>query len=102
MTWGYAVQTGAGMLLAMTNATTTLFVGFTAINAPFKDGILVPAPNILVPNLLTDANGRFTLPFAWPNDPVLVGFDLYWQQWVSDPLATKGVSASTALRSTGQ
>jgi hypothetical protein len=79
-------------------AATTLIVGFTQLNAPFKGGVLVPAPDKLVVGLVTDGAGAFTLPFAWPAG-LPSGFALHYQCWISDPVGPKGLSATNGLRS---
>jgi len=84
---------------ALPNTTLALFVGLTDINAPFKGGVLVPSPDILVVGLPTDASGTFTLPFTWPNG-IPAGTLLYWQEWITDPGASQDLSATNGLEST--
>jgi len=80
-------------------AAAKLVVGFSQLNAPFKGGVLVPNPNLLVSGLPLTGVGAFTLPFAWPAG-LPSGFSLYFQLWTPDPAAPKGLSASNGLRST--
>jgi hypothetical protein len=104
---GVPVLTGSGTLapstpigLLLTNAlpgsTTTLIIGLTAINAPFKGGVLVPAPNILLPGLLTGPSGSLALVSPWPAG-IPSGVALYVQAWIHDAAAVKGFAASNAL-----
>ncbi len=73
-----------------------LFVGVSAIHAPFKGGVLVPAPDIAFAGLVTDLAGTTTVTAVTP--PGLPpGLVVYLQQWILDPTAPKGVAASTAL-----
>jgi hapalindole H/12-epi-hapalindole U/12-epi-fischerindole U synthase len=103
---GAPVLTGTGPLiagssnqLALVNAaassTAYLIFGFTAINAPFMGGLLVPAPQLVLP-LPTAAGGATTLPFSWPAG-VPSATTLHFQFWILDPTATQGVTASNAL-----
>ncbi len=74
----------------------TLIFGLFALNAPFKGGTLVPAPFTLVP-LATGPTGAMSLPFLFPAG-VPAGLPLYFQFWISDPGASFGLSASSALQ----
>ncbi len=85
---------------AKANAQGILFVGLKAINKPLKGGLLVPDPQFSVP-FVTNAQGRFELAFHWPPG-VPANTNLYWHAWIKDPGATKGASASNALKSTSQ
>ena len=76
----------------------TLVAGLSALQAPFKGGTLVPAPDVLLP-LATDAAGALGLPFTWPQG-VPAGIELYVQFWVQDASASHGLAASNALRGT--
>jgi hypothetical protein len=77
-------------------ATVTLVCGFDAIDAPFKGGVMVPLPQILVP-LQADAIGSLSLPFLWPAG-VPAGTAIFFQDWIQDAGATHGLSASNALQ----
>ena len=81
---------------ARPSATATLVVGLNAINAPFKGGTMVPHPTLLV-TLATDATGKLNLPFAWPAT-IPAGLPFWFQYWIQDPAATKGLAASNGLR----
>lgn len=83
---------------ARANAPATLFVGLNDINAPFKGGIVVPDPDIIVTGLQTNGSGALTVAAVWPGLPG--GLDVFFQYWVSDPLATFGLSASNGLKGT--
>ena len=81
---------------AAPSASATLVFGLSAVNAPFKGGLLVPVPDVLVP-LQTGADGGASLPFVLPQGTP-PGIPLHFQFWISDPLATQGLSASNGLR----
>lgn len=74
-----------------------LFVATSAGNAPLLAGTLVPFPILFSVPLFTDANGGFTIPFAWPTG-IGSGFPLVLQAWVQDAGAKFGASASNGLR----
>lgn len=98
-----SLQGGTSVSLALSgalqNTTVTLVEGLTEINAPFKGGVLVPSPDLILPGLLTDGNGGLLLGGTWP-----VGFpsglDIYFQLWVNDPAAPAGFASSNGLRGT--
>jgi hydroxyacylglutathione hydrolase len=79
---------------ALQSSPAWLVAGLAQLDAPFKGGVLVPAPQVLVP-LATDASGMLGLSAPWPaglpaGTPVLV------QCWVQDPAAVAGFAASNA------
>jgi len=73
-----------------------LFVGLSAINAPFKGGTLVPQPTVLAP-LSTNPAGAQSLLFTWPTG-VPMGLPVYFQFWIQDAGAAQGFSASNGLK----
>jgi hydroxyacylglutathione hydrolase len=75
-------------------APTVLVGGLTSIDAPFKGGVLVPSPSVLV-SLVTDANGRLSLVGQWPAG-FPVASTIYLQCWVQDAGAPAGFAASNA------
>jgi hypothetical protein len=84
---------------ALENATVALIAGVTAINAPFKGGVLVPSPDVVLAGLLSDGAGDLALSGTWPVG-IPSGTDSFFQFWVSDPSAPQGFSSSNALRGT--
>jgi len=107
---GTPVLTGTGTLAggdplslqlagALPNAPLTLVIGAQALLAPFKGGVLVPLPTLLVSGLLTDGGGAHVLGATWP--PGLpAGSVLYFQAWIVDPAGPAGFSASNGLSGT--
>ncbi|HEX5011635.1 MAG TPA: hypothetical protein VFY71_14675, partial [Planctomycetota bacterium] len=94
------LTSGSGNQLALTgakpSAPTTLVVGLSVLQAPFKGGTLVPQPLLYVP-LATNGSGQAALPFVLP--PGLpVGTQLIFQDWIQDPGASHGLSASNGLK----
>ncbi len=82
---------------ALPAAPATLVVGITALNAPFKGGVLVPAPLLLVA-LLTDPAGEVLLSWsAWPAG-IPSGTEVFFQTWVTDSGGPKGLAASQGLK----
>jgi hypothetical protein len=78
---------------------TWLIFGFTAVNAPFKGGVFVPTPDLLLGPVPADATGGWTLGSPWPAG-VPTGFETWWQVWFSDTGAVKNFAASNALLAT--
>jgi len=76
-----------------------LFVGLSAVDAPFKGGVLVPAVTVVLPGLSTSGAGSLLLLAPWPTGlpPQL---SLYLQVWVADPGAVHGVAGSNAVQLT--
>lgn len=80
---------------ALENSLATLVIGFSKIEVPLKGGILVPAPDIIINGLATDATGELTLQAVWPALPP--GLDFYFQYWVNDAVGPAGFAASHGL-----
>jgi hypothetical protein len=77
----------------------TLIVGLSALNAPFKQGLLVPQPDKLLFGLPLDGQGRFHFEFAWPAG-LPSGASLWYQAWIADGAGPAGLSSSNGLKST--
>jgi len=80
-------------------APATLVVGLSAVNLPLKGGTLVPAPDVVLPGLVTDAGGGLSLGGTWPAG-VPAGTQVYMQAWIQDSGATAGWSASNGVEAT--
>lgn len=76
-----------------------LAIGTSVLGAPFKGGVFVPAPDVVLGPLALDGAGALALGAAWPSG-VPAGSSLWWQAWLPDPAGPQGASASNALRST--
>jgi hypothetical protein len=81
---------------AVPNSIATLFVGFLAVNLPFKGGLFIPQA-ALVLSLGVGADGSVSLPYMVPVG-VPSGLEIYMQSWQPDPGATQGYAASTGLK----
>jgi len=77
-------------------ASTTLVVGYSAINAPFKGGVLVPNTDLLLSGLVTDGAGGWLLADNWPTG-VPADFPFWMQVWIADASGPAGYIASNAL-----
>jgi FG-GAP-like repeat len=75
-------------------------IGLSAIDAPFKGGVMVPAPLLINFPLPIDAQGDLSLQGAWPGPAGATGVQLYFQFWGPDPAGIKGFAASNAVRGT--
>jgi len=77
-----------------------LMIGLSEIDAPFKGGVCVPAPDWLI-FLPTSLAGSIDVEATWPTN-VPAGFATFYQYWISDPGAPTGFAASNALRAVSQ
>jgi hypothetical protein len=82
---------------ALPNTTATLVIGLAQLNAPFKGGLLVPSPDVLVFGLPTGPAGTLALSATWPALPS--GLTIVFQHWIADPAGPVGFSASNGLQS---
>jgi hypothetical protein len=96
---------GSANQIDLTNALpgtfTNLVLGLSLLEAPFKGGVLVPSPDLIIPGLPVDAGGGFSLPFAWP-DGIPAGTKFWFQHWVLDPGGPFGFAASNGLEAEAQ
>ena len=81
---------------AARNAPAALVLGLAGLYAPFKGGVLVPSPDLLVPGLLTDTAGALALSGLWPPG-VPAGLDVYLQAWIQDVTAVGGLAGSNGI-----
>ncbi|MCB9896477.1 MAG: hypothetical protein H6825_00610 [Planctomycetes bacterium] len=105
---GVPVLTGTGSLevgatttltvkRALAASTSWLVVGASALEAPFKQGTLVPSPDIVVGGIPIDSAGTANLSFAWPGG-IPAGVATFYQVWIADPAGPAGFSASNGLQ----
>ncbi len=81
---------------ARPNAAVFPVVGLAGPSVPFKGGVLVPSPDLVLAGLVTDAQGGLTLPATWPAG-IPPGFAFWMQEWIVDPAGPAGFAASNAL-----
>jgi len=79
---------------ARENAPAWLVVGLAPLNAPFKGGVLVPAPDVVLP-LATNGSGILGFTASWPAG-LPVGTQVRLQYWIQDAAAVEGFAASNA------
>jgi len=77
----------------------TLIIGLSTLSAPFKGGVLVPNPTLLIFGLQTNAHGTLALSATWPSG-LPSGFTFYSQYWIPDPAGPAGFAASNGLSGT--
>ena len=76
-----------------------LIAGQSEVLAPFKGGVLVPQPSLIVPVAPLDAQGALQVSGAWPASmPSGAGFSI--QVWRAEPGAPSGFAATTAIEGT--
>lgn len=86
---------GLHLSSAAPSAATTLVVGLHLLAVPFKGGVLLPAPDLVLPGLATDAAGELHLPAVVPAG--LDGSSLLLQAWIADAAGPAGLAASNGL-----
>jgi hypothetical protein len=91
------------LTLTLTNAlpssSATLIVGLSSLNAPFKGGVIVPHPDVLIFGLPTGPAGTLPLTAHWPGG-LPPSFTIYFQYWIVDAAGPVGLSASNGLGAT--
>ena len=90
---------GLQLASAKPSSTTTLIIGLSALNAPFKGGVLVPNPDVVIFALPTSPAGTLNLSATWPNG-IPAAFSFYFQHWIVDAAGPVGFAASNALQGT--
>ena len=83
---------------AATNTTAWFVLGLSALSAPFKFGVMVPHPDLVVP-LPTGPDGALLLPGTWPAG-VPSGVSIWAQWWILDGAAPLGFASTRGLRGT--
>jgi len=95
--WALVPQGFIGLGRVAPGLPVALVIGASELDAPFKGGVLVPAPLAVVP--LVMGAGPLVLPANAPAG-VPHGTSFYLQAWVSDPAGPKGFAASNGLKVT--
>lgn len=73
-----------------------LVLGLTQLSQPFKGGVLVPTPDVILSGLSLDPNGEWSLVSDWPTG-IPSGAPLWMQAWIQDGSAPQGYAASHGL-----
>ncbi|RKY16444.1 MAG: hypothetical protein DRQ55_17980, partial [Planctomycetota bacterium] len=92
-------QVSISLSNALPSANAFLIIGLSALNAPFKSGVLVASPDMIIGPLGTDATGSLDLSSFWPSD-VPSAFVTYFQYWIPDAGGPMGFAASNGLTAT--
>ena len=77
-------------------APVVIVIGFSALQAPFKGGVLVPHPDVLVTGLATNAEGVLSIAATWPALPS--GTMVDFQEWIVDAAAVAGLAAGNGVQ----
>jgi hypothetical protein len=78
------------------SGTAYLILGFTQLLAPFKGGVMVPLPALILGPWPVSSEGELALAGTWPGAPP--GLELDLQFWLPDPIGTAGFAASSGVR----
>ena len=93
-------ETGEPVSVVLANAApsaqATLVIGLGPGNTPFKGGVLVPTPDVLVSGLVTSPIGDLQLAGSWPAG-LPASFSCLMQAWIADAGGPKGYAASNAV-----
>jgi hypothetical protein len=76
-----------------------LAIGSPAIDAPFKGGVFVPNPQLLVFGLPLDVDGHFSGGGTWYST-IPPGFPVYFQAWIPDPIGPAGYASTNGIEGT--
>jgi FG-GAP repeat len=85
------------LVSAASHASTTLVIGLSQVDLPFKGGVLVPSADVVITGLDTTSTGWFSLQAHAPAG-VPAGVTLAFQAWVADTATPSGYSASNGLQ----
>jgi hypothetical protein len=83
------------------HASAVLFIGQDPLCANVDGSTLVPSPDLVLSNLVTDAEGGLILGSKWPPD-IPRGTTFYLQMLIRDPATRLGQRASNALSVTAR
>jgi hypothetical protein len=73
-----------------------LVLGARELRSPFRGGLLVPAPDLVIGGLVADADGTLSLAALWPRGtPARTA--LYAQVWIEDAGGPQGYTATNAM-----
>jgi hypothetical protein len=84
---------------ALPSAPAFLVLGLSQLAAPFKGGVLWPAPLSVTGGFTIGPAGTLVLVAPWPSG-IPGGFNLYLQDWIVDAGGPQGFAATNALRLT--
>lgn len=77
------------------NEAANLVIGIDELSAPFKGGVLVPAPAVVI-GFSTGIFGLVQFSAPWPAG-IPTGFEVYMQYWMTDSSAPSGFAATDAV-----
>jgi len=97
------LQPGTPLTLKIAQAlplgSATLVFGASEIDAPFKGGVLVPDPTVLIFGLPLGASGAFAGSGTWYSG-LPAGTSVFFQAWIADPAGPVGYAATNGLLGT--
>lgn len=84
---------------ALPGSISALVIGLASVSVPFKGGVLVPNPDVILAGLPVGSIGELLLSATWPGGSP-AGIPLWFQYWIADPAGPAGFSASNATMGT--
>ncbi|MFT7464395.1 MAG: hypothetical protein ACI9EF_002751 [Pseudohongiellaceae bacterium] len=90
--WGLSVHGAAA------STPVAFIVGLAQLSLPFKGGVLVPSPDIILTGFTSGPNGWLAVGDTWPAG-IPAGVSVYQQAWITDPSGPSGFAASNGVAS---
>jgi hypothetical protein len=84
---------------ALPSAPAWLVLGLSQLAAPFKGGVLWPAPLTVTGGLTVSPTGTLVLTTPWPPG-IPSGISVFLQDWIADAGAPQGFASTNGLRAT--
>ena len=81
---------------ALPGAPAHLVLGLSGLLAPFRGGVLVPSPDVVVSGLPVDGAGALHVPFVFPAG-VPAATPIWMQVWIPDAGAIQGLAATNGV-----
>lgn len=77
------------------NASIWLIVGFDSVSLPFRGGVLVPRPDIVLSGFVLGSDGSLLIPvLSDPNAPPTL---LFLQAWIADPAGPELLASTNGI-----
>jgi hypothetical protein len=78
------------------NGLATLIIGFSAVHQPFKGGVLIPSPDVVLGGLPMNGTGSLVVSSSFPPG-IPGGLSFFFQVWFVDHGGAEGFAASNGV-----